>query len=307
MILSVSRRTDIPAFFGGWFINRIKAGYLMVRNPYDKKKIWRISLDPKKVDLLVFWSKNPKDFLQYLDLLKDYNYYFQFTLTSYDQNVEKGLPQKKHLIQTFIDLSNKIGKNRVIWRYDPIISSKKYNCDYHIKYFSKLCEKLSPYCEQVVISFTDFYKRTEVNTKEIDLIKLNLKDKQKLALELKIIAEEYGLKLKICSQDIGLNKEIEKSRCIDPQLIKEIFNLSLDLPFDKYQRDGCGCLKSIDVGEYNSCPNHCLYCYANYDYHSMMINYKNHKPHSPLLIGNIEDGDEIIEKEIFSNKTLTLF
>ena len=136
MIISASRRTDIPAFYSDWFFNRIKEGYVLVRNPMNAHQISKISLSADVIDCIVFWTKNPRPMINRLDELKDYNYYFQFTLNSYAKDIEPNVPSKdKEIIKSFRELSEKIGKDRVVWRYDPILINDNYSVDHHIKYF----------------------------------------------------------------------------------------------------------------------------------------------------------------------------
>jgi Domain of unknown function (DUF1848). len=162
MIISASRRTDIPAFYSEWFLNRIKAGFLIVRNPMNPKQLSRIVLTPDVVDCIVFWTKNPTPMLPKLDELKDYNYYFQFTLTGYGQDIERNLPSKKDvLIPAFLELSEKIGAHRVIWRYDPILINSKYSEEYHVSAFKQIAEALNGHTEKCVFSFVDRYRKND--------------------------------------------------------------------------------------------------------------------------------------------------
>lgn len=156
MILSVSRRTDIPNYYSEWFYNRIKEGFLYVRNPMNAHQISEIKITPDVVDCIVFWTKNPLPMMKRLNEIKDYNYYFQFTLTGYGNDVEVNLPNKKtEMIPVFQELSEKIGKQKVIWRYDPIFFSDRYTKEYHLKAFKSIAEALSGYTEKCVISFVD--------------------------------------------------------------------------------------------------------------------------------------------------------
>ncbi len=162
MILSVSRRTDIPNYYADWFLNRIEDGYLYVRNPMNAHQISRINLSPDVVDCIVFWTKNPEPMLDKLDRLKDYKYYFQFTLTGYGKDIEPFLPHKRDkMIPIFQQLSFMIGKEKVIWRYDPIIITDNYTEEYHVKAFREIAMKLNGYCNKVVISFVDTYTKTK--------------------------------------------------------------------------------------------------------------------------------------------------
>lgn len=159
MILSVSRRTDIPAFYSDWFFNRLQAGFVDVRNPMNIHQISRIKISPDVVDCIVFWTKNPKKMLDRLDELSGYNYYFQFTINPYDKQIEHYVPQKSEVIATFQALSMKIGPEKVIWRYDPILLTNKIDVNYHIKYFNELAKRLNGYTNRCVISFVDLYKK----------------------------------------------------------------------------------------------------------------------------------------------------
>ena len=174
MIVSVSRRTDIPAFYSDWFFNRLKEGFVYVINPMNLKQISKVELTPDKVDCFIFWTKDATNMIDRLDELKDYNYYFQYTITSYGKDVENGILDKKKIIESFKKLSDNIGKEKVILRYDPILLSKKYSIDYHCKAFDKLCSQLKGYTDKCVISFIDLYKKTERNTKVLDLIPMGL-------------------------------------------------------------------------------------------------------------------------------------
>ena len=161
MIISASRRTDIPNYYSEWFFNRIKEGYVLVRNPMNISQVSKISLSPDVVDGIVFWTKNPLPILDRLEELREYTYYFQFTLTPYGKDVEPNVPSKNDLIiPSFRKLSERIGKERVVWRYDPILFNDKYTMDYHVKYFKTLAAKLHAYTEKCIVSILDFYQKT---------------------------------------------------------------------------------------------------------------------------------------------------
>jgi len=299
MILSVSRRTDIPAFYSEWFFNRLKAGYLLVRNPMNFKQVSRIPLNPSDVECIVFWTKNPQKMLERLDELKDYNYYFQVTMTSYDKSIEAYVPPKKEIMETFKRLSQKIGSEKTIWRYDPIIITDKFSEEYHIKYFEKMAMNLSGYTEKCVISFVDFYKKTGKNMNAINAKKLTLEDMRRIAEQISRIAQKYEIQLETCSEIIDLEEfNISHSKCIDDRLISRILGIEATIPKDTNQREECGCVKSIDVGIYNTCPHLCKYCYANTSSESAMKNYENHCPNSELLFGELHGDETIYDRKI---------
>ena len=185
MIISASRRTDIPTYYSDWLLNRVKAGYAYVRNPMNAHQISRVSLSPEVVDGIVFWTKNPIPMLDKLDVLRDYMYYFQFTLNSYGADVERNIPSKNNvIIPAFQRLSDLLGPDRVIWRYDPIFLSETYTMDYHIRYFEELAKRLSPYTKKCTISFLDFYRNTEKDMATLALGRFSVRQQEQLAKSL---------------------------------------------------------------------------------------------------------------------------
>ncbi len=303
MIISASRRTDIPAFYSDWFLNRLQEGYALVRNPLNIHQASKIKLTPDVVDFIVFWTKNPEPLLLKLDKLKDYNYYFQFTLTSYDSDIEENVPKKgKYVIQTFKKLSDKIGKNRVIWRYDPILLNDKYTIDYHTKNFEKIAKQLSDYTEKCTISFLDLYKKTEKNLSGCNITPFNEQLIRILAKNLSEIAHSYDLDIDTCSENIDLSEfQIKHARCIDADLMEKLTDYKFKVSKDKNQRKECGCVESIDIGAYNTCKNGCRYCYANFNQKQVDINYAKYDCNSPMLCNKIDSlQDKITERKVKS-------
>jgi DNA repair photolyase len=286
MIISASRRTDIPAYYSEWFLNRIREKSVYVRNPMNFNQISKISLSPDIVDCIVFWSKNPKPMLNNLDKLADYQFYFQFTINSYSRDIETNLPDKKEIIETFKILSDTIGPERIIWRYDPILLNDTYTIPYHIDNFNEIACELNTHTKKITFSFIDFYKKIDDNIKRLNIKEPTIEDKYTLAENLSIIAKENGMTIDTCAEDIDLSKfDIAHARCIDDRLIEQITGHKLDTKKDNNQRPECGCAKSTDIGAYNSCSNGCLYCYANYSQAAVENNRKIHDPLSPLIIG----------------------
>lgn len=304
MILSVSRRTDIPNYYSEWFFNRLKEGFLYVRNPMNFHQISEIKISPDVVDCIVFWTKNPLPMMERLDELEAYNYYFQFTLTGYGNDVERNLPNKKtSVIPIFQELSNKIGKEKVVWRYDPIFFSNRYNAKYHLKAFRSIAEALSGYTEKCVISFLDIYPKNKKNMD--DLLSYDLSDSElrEFAKELSNIAKENHIKIGSCAEKIDLDEYgIIHNSCIDKELIEKIIGCKLKINKDKNQRIECGCVESVEVGTYNTCKNGCVYCYANYSAKSVESNFQKYDPLSPLLCGHIEKDDKISTRKVVSLK-----
>ena len=308
MILSVSRRTDVPNYYSDWFINRLKEGFLYVRNPMNAHQISKIDLSPEVVDCIVFWTKNPASMIDKLDFLQDYAYYFQFTLTGYGKDIEPGLPNKREeLIPTFRRMSEKIGKEKVIWRYDPILVNKRYTIDYHVKAFEEIASKLAGYTEKVVISFVDLYAKTKRNTGNLDIEQLTKEEMISLAGRLAQIASKYNLAMESCAEQIDLlDVGISHGSCIDKKLIEKIVGCKLVGEKDKNQRLECGCLESVEVGAYNTCLNGCKYCYANFNDDTVKENVKQYQKDSPILCGSVKPEDKITDRKVKSLKDTQL-
>lgn len=298
MIISVSRRTDIPAFYGPWFLNRIEEGYFISVNPFNPKQVKRISLSPSEVDLFVFWSKNPEPFLSCLDLLnrKGYQYYFQYTLNDYPYSIEPNLPGVSDRLETFKKLSGRIGTEKVLWRYDPIIISDLTPVSYHIERFDSLAKALSGYTKRVTISFMDMYDKivkkfdrtVDQDTPLVtDITQPDFKTELYTLLSgFQTSAQTYGMKAVTCCEKIDLQQfGIEHGSCIDPFMIEDVFHIKIPVKKDKNQRQGCLCAPSVDMGMYNCCRHLCRYCYANFSEKTVIRNAKRHNPRSVSLIG----------------------
>ncbi len=307
MILSVSRRTDIPAFYAEWFMERLRQKYVLVRNPFNIHSISRIPLTPENIDAIVFWTKNSKPIHKYLDEIDNlgYKYYFQYTITPYKKDMEENLPDKKIIISYFKELSSLIGKEKVILRYDPVILTDNYTIDYHKKAFEKLCRNLNGYTKKIIISFIDYYNNTYNNIKAHNVYNITNEDMYIIAENFAETADKYNLTIESCAEQINLEKfGINHGKCIDDELIEKITGYKIKAGKDG-QRLACGCIKCIDIGEYNTCLHKCLYCYANINKDTAFKNYKLHNKFSPLLIGDVDTlKDKIIERNIKDTKSL---
>lgn len=311
MILSVSRRTDIPNYYAEWFYQRMKEGVLYVRNPMNAHQVSKIDVSPETVDCIVFWSKNPEPMMGRLEELKDYKYYFQISLTGYGKEIEPFVPHKKEeMIPVFQKLSRKIGKEKVVWRYDPILFTETYSEDYHLKAFGEIAANLRWYCERVVISFLDLYTKIRKNMKGLGIAEKEGDELFQFAAKLANIAKENEMQIVTCAETIDLSScGIEHSSCIDKELIEKIIGSKIKADKDKNQRKECGCIESIDIGTYNTCLNGCKYCYANFSHDRVKENAALYNAASPILCGSIKLEDNIIERKVKSIKTeqLTLF
>lgn len=309
MIINTGQRTDIPAFYSKWFINRIKEGYVLVRNPFNHNLITKFLLDPKVVDVIGFCTKNPRPMLAYLDELKDFGQYWHVSITGFGRDFEPNVPPVNQVIEDFKYLSNKVGKNSIVWRYTPIIINDKYTKDYHIKAFEYIASKLEGYTDIVVYGFVDIYKKLEINHPEIkdcdDVTKIEI------TKEFIKIASKHHLSLRLCSKEKWLKEYgVDIDGCMRIEDYEKSISSKLNIKKKTEARKGyCSCYLSNDIGSYNSCPHLCRYCYANGNKDLILKNYQSHDDNSPLLIGHVNEFDEIKEAKQESNKDerITLF
>ena len=311
MIISASRRTDIPTYYSEWFFNRLREGDVLVRNPMNARQISRISLSPEAVDGIVFWTKNPVPMMSRLGELEPYLYYFQFTLTAYGRDVEPNLPGKNGvLIPAFQELSRMAGRERVVWRYDPIFLSDRYTVEYHCRYFRVLAAKLGEYTEKCTVSFLDFYRSTARNMRSLHIREMTAAQQREMMERFSEIAGEYGLYIDTCSEAISLEDlGISHASCVDRERLERIGGYRLKAGRDRNQREECGCAASVDIGAYDTCGNGCLYCYATDSPPRAAERVRAHRPDSPILFGTVGPEDVIREREAVSlrEQQLSLF
>lgn len=300
MILSASRRTDIPNYYSEWLARRFRAGFLCVRNPMNFRQVSRIALNPNVIDCIVFWTKNPAPMLPYLDEYRRYMYYFQFTLTGYGKDIEPGLPDKRRiLIPAFCELADRIGRDRVIWRYDPIFLSDHYTLDYHVKAFTRIAEALVGRTRRVVISFLDDYEKTKRNMKGINIQGLTKEKMRRLAHSFAVIAGRYGMEIQTCAEKIDLSEYgITHGACIDREYIEHLLGCRLRAGKDHGQRPECRCMESVEIGSYHTCRNGCRYCYANFSDGRVQARIRDFDVDSPILCGKMESEDRITERKM---------
>lgn len=291
MIISASRRTDIPCFYMDWFLDKINQGFLYTKNPFNRKQVKKISLNPEHVDCIIFWTKNPQEFLKKKEKINQYNYYFQYTLNAYNKDLETNIPNLDSRIRTFNQLSEKIGKDRIVWRYDPIVLSRKYNEEFHLEKITYISEKVKNYTDECIFSYVTPYKKIEKILNNIGYIEKEIENLQILANKLKKICKNNNIILKNCCNNI---QDIEKAACIDKNRIEKICNKKIEAFKDGNQRENCNCLKSVDIGIYNTCLNGCLYCYANSNQKLILKNNENYDVKNPILCYKLR-GDEIIK------------
>ncbi len=312
MILSVSRRTDIPAFYSEWFYERVREGFVCVRNPMNAHQVSRIPISPEVVDCIVFWTKNAAPMMDKLEQMEEFDYYFQFTVNDYGRETEPYVPALSERLETFMRLSEMIGRERVIWRYDPILFSDRYTPEYHFKSFEKIASALGGYTEKCVFSFVDVYpSKNGGSLNRMNARWLSHEKLDRFAGELARIGKQNGLMLATCAEAVSLAKHgIEHNSCIDKALIERITGAPLLVAGDK-QREHCGCAKCDDIGSYDTCPHGCIYCYANFCPNVAADRRRGCDIHSPLLCDRIKETDKITDRPVKSYKQgyrqLTLF
>ncbi len=296
MIVSVSRRKDIPAFYTEWFMRRIREQYCTVVNPFNRKQVSRVSLSPCDVDAFVFWTKNALPLLPWLKELDDrgYRYYFQYTINGYDQVFEPNVPPLEQRIETFLALAERIGAEKVIWRYDPIILSNRTDPSYHQEQFSYILERLHSVIPRVVISIVDDYRKASINFRRLlaQGIKIKMVETseqvQNLCLFMSQQVQSWQIPIYSCAEILDLSSfGILPGKCIDANLLRNLFGIRMTETKDKSQRKECGCVKSKDIGFYDTCLHGCAYCYAG-TVESATRNRLRHEIDSPSLLGRFE-------------------
>ncbi len=317
IIISASRSTDIPAFYADWFIDRWKKGYIKWKNPFNGVPLY-VSFENARV--VVFWSKNPAPMLKHLEFLKNHikNFYFQYSLNDYtNEGYESNVPNLDFRIKTFISLSEKIGKERVIWRFDPMILTDKINVDELLTRVKNIGDQLYKHTNKLVFSYADIktYSKVSLNLKKENIAyqEFTPGTMNEFAKGLQELNKTWKLKIGTCAELEDLEKYgIEHNKCMDDDLMIQLFSkdkilmdflgikisdtdLFSTIPTitkgkslkDKGQRALCGCIFSKDIGQYNTCPHECVYCYANTSKEAARANYQTHKanPTSDTILG----------------------
>ena len=318
VIISASRSTDIPAFYSDWFVERLAKGYVKWKNPFNGAYLYVSFANAR---LIVFWTKNPKPLIKHFSRIDSIipNYYFQYTLNDYENDqLEIKVPPLAKRIETFIELSELIGSNRVIWRFDPLLITSNIDINTLLRRIENIGDQLKNHTKKLVFSFADIknYRKVQNNLKRenIHYLEFNERLMNEFAAGLQQINKKWDFEIGTCAEGIDLNKfNIKHNKCIDDELIIRLFSQDkslmnfLGVEFqpetlfsnsddfkikrdnkDKGQREFCGCIISKDIGEYNTCPHLCEYCYANTSKEIALANYKRHKerPFSEMILGD---------------------
>ncbi len=294
MLISASRRTDIPGFYAQWFMNRVRSGSVRVQNPYNSRQVRQISLRPSDVDAVVFWTKNPRPLVPHLNELDSlgYKYYFQYTLNDYPGIFEPGVLSLESRLETFCDLAERVGASRVVWRYDPIILSNITPIEYHLERVRMLASRLRTKTKRLTWSLMDFYKATTERLGELSQERIVIEDLptdserfRRLILGLVETAEDNDMQLvSCCEPEAQTVLGVPASACVDALILRDVLGVRAPMQNDRHQRQSCRCVSSVDIGAYNSCPAMCRYCYANHAEKSVRRNVMRHNPDGESLV-----------------------
>ncbi|MBR1759567.1 MAG: DUF1848 domain-containing protein [Schwartzia sp.] len=299
MILSASRRTDIPAFFPRWFMARLREGFVLSRNPMNLRQVSRVSLSPETIDCIVFWTKNPAPLLPFLDEIgARFPFYFQFTLNAYGPDAEPWVPPLAERLATLRLLSGAVGRERIVWRYDPVFLSPVYDAKWHTARFGDLAREIAPFASGCVFSFLDFYPKIGKRLRALNARVCDEAEMRGLGERFSAAGKQYGLSLSTCAEAVDLSAfGIRHGCCIDPERIEKLTGRPVRAAKDRNQRPECGCAASVDIGAYNTCRHGCRYCYANFSPESTAARIARHDENSPLLVGGLEPGDRVTKRK----------
>lgn len=292
-VISASRRTDIPAYYTPWLMNRLRAGSCCVPNPFDPRHVTRVSLAPEDVSVVVFWTRDPRPLLPHLDELdqRGYRYYFLFTLTGYPRLLEPHAPSPDDAVNAFRELSERVGPHRVIWRYDPILISSVTDADFQAANFTAIARRLQGLTTHCILSLADLYPKVRRRLRALESEGVVIDKPTDMAPHAVLDAvvhgaRECGMTLASCAEPINLKRwDIRPGKCVDDDLLRRRFGIDMSPRKDPSQRKNCRCIVSRDIGMYDSCPAGCVYCYANANPEKTRAAIRTHDPQSPSLLG----------------------
>lgn len=293
MIINTGSRTDTVQYYSDWLLKRFKEGFVYSRNPLFPNIVTRYELNPNILDCVVFCSKNYEPILDRLTEITDkFNTYFHYTITAYGRDIEPNVPTIDESIETLIKLSKIVGKQRIAWRYDPILLTKKYTKQVHYNTFDYMSKRLSPHIDRCIFSFVDMYKKLETNMPEI--IILNNNDKIEIAKNIGSIAKKHNMIIQTCATIEDFKQfGILQSGCMTSEILGNANNITFKKVRHSGNRQGCKCIGNRNIGDYDTCPNGCKYCYANKNPQIAQENYKKHNPNDLMILGNLKPTDEI--------------
>lgn len=294
MILNTGGRTDSVHYYSEWLLGRFAEGYVLSRNPLFPNKVTRYELTPDKVDCVVFCSKNYRPILPRLhEITERFRTYFHYTITAYGKDIEPGIPSVEESMETLKELSGLVGKQRVAWRYDPVLLTKEYTVERHLETFGRMAGILAPHIDRCIFSFVEMYKKLETNMPE--LIPLKESEKDALTEGMGALAAKYGIYLQTCGTNWDYSRfGIHPSGCMTLDILGAANGVAFKNLKHRGMRQGCHCIESRDIGAYDTCLGGCKYCYANKNPQKAAENYKLHDPASPLMLGHVRPEDAIV-------------
>lgn len=302
-IVSVSRRTDIPAFYSPWLFRRLKEGFSLVRNPRNKKQTRFISLKPEDVQCFVFWTKDARPMFGRLDELEALGsaFCFLWTVTPYGPEFEPGFPRKEEIVSAFRRLSGRIGPRRTIWRYDPVVVDGSYSVRKHLDVFARMCSSLDGATERCIVSFVDMYRKLRGKR----ITEVREEDMRSIARGFSEIAQAHGIAVQSCCESANFAAEgLPSGACINAALVEELSGKPVPEKKDAGQRPFCQCAPSVDIGAYDTCPAGCAYCYATQSTAAVRENLSRHDPASPLLTGTPSPEEQrLVERSRTAQQT----
>ena len=298
MIINVGGRTDIVNYYTPWLLNRLKEGYAYSRNPFVKENVYCLSLKPEDVDCLLFCSKNYTPILNHIGRInKKYHILCHYTITCYGKDIEPKVPSIDHSVKILETLSKIVGKNKILWRYDPILLTEKYTVRKHLETFEYIAKRITPLINKCIFSFVDMYKKVEENMPEI--IPFTVKDKENLLKGIGEISKKYNLYTQNCASNENYEKyNIHSGSCTTREILEQTQNAFYKNVNGTGIRENCHCIPSRDIGAYNSCLSECKYCYANRKPEIPKKVIKLHDEKSELLLGHLKENDKLIETDV---------
>ena len=309
MILNTGGRTDTVQYYSEWLLNRFREGYVLSRNPLFPEIVNRIDLNPETIDVVVFCSKDYSPIMARLHEIYDrFNCYYHYTITAYGEDIEPRVPSIENSIETLKRLADQVGAGKIAWRYDPVLLTDKYTIQRHLDTFGHMASELAPYVDRCIFSFVEMNKKLEVNM--LELRPVSETDKLTLAKGMGAIARQTGLYLQTCAMREDYESfGIHRSGCMTVDIFSKALGVQFKKVSHKGNRAGCLCIESRGLGDYNSCPNGCRYCYANKDHEKALQSYLTHDPDSPLLLGHLQPADIVkpLKQESFLSREPSLF
>lgn len=292
MIISCSRRSDVPAVYPLWLKKRLQAGYALYRHPFKPKDCYRVSLAPEDVSALYLWTKNPTPLLPHIQMLAPYLVVFQITLTPYAHDLEANI-NKQLVLSSFFKLRELYPATHLVWRYDPIIFSDTYTVDFHLQSFQALAKQLKGVTERCMLSFLDDYPQNRKKLSSLGIERPSLTKKIAFLQKLQPLAQTQGIIPYLCAEEGIPSAVMAQGACLDRVHLETLSGFKVTAKKDAGQRKACACLPSVDIGAYNTCPLGCAYCYAQKSSKALKEHLANHQPNDPFLSGVQTPKDQI--------------